>query len=62
VLGARGLLRAGGLTLSGVELAAEVLVGVAAYAGAALVLARPVVDDAWFLLRDTWARRRAAAA
>jgi len=62
VLGTRTLLAWSGVWIRGGNLVVEVLVGALTYAGVCLLVARPVVRDAAFLLRDTWSRRGSVAA
>jgi len=62
VLGTRAFLAWAGVWIRGGNLVLEVLVGAVTYAGVCLLVARPVVRDAMFLLRDTWSRRGSVAA
>lgn len=60
VVGARTVLRGGGLRAGWLSLLIEILVGAVVYALAAFVVARPVVDDVLVQVRRVLKRQRAA--
>jgi O-antigen/teichoic acid export membrane protein len=62
VLATRTALAWAGIWIRGGNLVVEIVVGALTYAGVCLLVARPVVRDAAFLLRDTWSRRGSVAA